>query len=237
VNRTDRLYAIVEELRSRSPRPTSTTVLADRFEVSTRTIERDVLALQEAGVPIHAETGRTGGYVLDAARTLPPVNFTAAEAAAVAVALHGARGTPFATSARSALTKMMAAMADDDVTAARDLGGRVLTFAPRDAPDRVGVPEDPTVPRAVEQAIVDRLVLRITYTDKHDEPTQRTVEPVAVVQVGARWYLTAWCRLRDGVRSFRLDRITAAYLTREPAPERDLGPIEIPGLEGSPVLE
>ena len=237
MNRTDRLYAIVEELRARGPRPTSTTRLAERFEVSTRTIERDVLALQEAGVPIHAETGRTGGYVLDATRTLPPVNFTAAEAAAVAVALQAARGTPFATSARNALTKMMAAMADTDQAAARDLGGRVLTFVPREPPDRTGAPEDPTVPRAVERAIVDRLVLRIAYTDKHDEPSQRTVEPVAVVQVGPSWYLTAWCRLRDGVRSFRLDRITEAYLTRERAPDRDLGPIEIPGLEGSPVLE
>jgi len=242
VNRTDRLYAIVEELRARSPRATSTTSLAARFEVSTRTIERDVLALQEAGVPIHAETGRHGGYVLDAARTLPPVNFTAAEAAAVAVALHQARGTPFATSARSALTKMMAAMADAELDAARDLGARVLTFAPREATTRVAASAstaatDPTVPRAVERAIVDRRVLRIRYTDKHDEPTERTVEPVAVVEVGRRWYLTAWCRLREGVRAFRLDRITEAYLTREPVPDRALGPVEIPGLEGSPVLE
>ena len=96
---------------------------------------------------------------------------------------------------------------------------------------------DPTVPRAVERAIVDRRVLRIRYTDKHDQPTERTVEPVAVVQVGLHWYLSAWCRLREGVRAFRLDRISEAYLTRESVPERDLGPVEIPGLEGSPVLE
>ena len=63
------------------------------------------------------------------------------------------------------------------------------------------------------------------------------VEPVAVVQVGPQWYLTAWCRLRDGVRAFRIDRITEAFLTRQPVPERDIPPIEIPGLEGSPVLE
>src|SRR5262249_3492270 len=119
VNRTDRLYAIVEELRARSPRPTSAATLAQRFEVSTRTIERDLLALQESGVPIYAETGRTGGYVIDAARSLPPVNFTAAEAAAVAVALTTAADTPFAMSARSALTKMIAAMHAPDRDAAR----------------------------------------------------------------------------------------------------------------------
>ena len=240
MNRTDRLYAIVEELRARSPRPTSTTTLAERFEVSTRTIERDVLALQEAGVRIHAETGRHGGYVLDAARTLPPVNFTAAEAAAVAVALQQVQGTPFATSARSALTKMMAAMADGDQAAARALGARVLRFVPRATPDTGPTPTpaaDPTIPRAVERAVVDRRVLRIAYRDKHGEATHRIVEPVAVVQVGPQWYLTAWCRLRGGVRAFRIDRITEAFLTRQPVPERDIPPIEIPGLEGSPVLE
>jgi predicted DNA-binding transcriptional regulator YafY len=164
VNRTDRLYAIVEELPARSPHPTSTTALADRFEVSTRTIERDVLALQEAGVPIHAATGRSGGYVLDGSRTLPPVNFTAS-----------------------------------DQAAARDLGSRVLAFTPRDVPAPRAGP-DAVVPRAIERAIVDRLVLKIAYRDK-------------------------------------LDRISEAYLTREHAPERVLPPIEIPGLEGSPVLE
>jgi predicted DNA-binding transcriptional regulator YafY len=235
VNRTDRLYAIVEELRARSPRPTSAATLAQRFEVSTRTVERDLLALQEAGVPIFAEAGRAGGYVLDAARTLPPVNFSAAEAAAVAVALQSARNTPFAASARSALTKMLAAMGVDDQAAARELGARVLTFAPRGARPRE--PSVPAIPRAVEQAIVDRVVLRIRYRDKNDVGTRRDVEPVAVVGVEANWYLTAWCRLRDGVRAFRLDRITEAYLTRERAPARDLPPIEIPGLEGSPVLE
>ncbi|MFJ6953886.1 helix-turn-helix transcriptional regulator, partial [Micromonospora aurantiaca (nom. illeg.)] len=88
MNRTDRLYALVEELRAVSPRPRSATWLARRFEVSTRTVERDISALQGAGVPIWAEPGRTGGYVVDRARTLPPVNLTAAEAVAMAVALH-----------------------------------------------------------------------------------------------------------------------------------------------------
>ena len=63
MNRTDRLYALVEELRAVSPRPRSARWLAARFEVSSRTVERDIAALQEAGVPIWAEPGRTGGYV------------------------------------------------------------------------------------------------------------------------------------------------------------------------------
>jgi predicted DNA-binding transcriptional regulator YafY len=236
MNRTDRLYAIVEELRARPTQPTSARRLADRFEVSARTIERDVLALQESGVPIYAEGGRTGGYLLDTTRTLPPVNFSAAEAAAVAVALQHAGTAPLATSARSALTKILAAMSDDDAAAARELGARVLVFrAPSGEKD--GRPRSSVVPRVVDQAIVERRVLRVGYRDKTGASTRRAIEPLAVVNVDERWYLSAWCRLRDGVRAFRLDRIEDAVLTREIAPDRDIPPLELGDLEGRPVLE
>jgi predicted DNA-binding transcriptional regulator YafY len=76
VNRTERLYAIAEELR-RAGRPGRTAGgLAGRFEVSVRTIKRDVSALLQAGLPIWARPGAGGGYVLDASASLPPVNFT-----------------------------------------------------------------------------------------------------------------------------------------------------------------
>src|SRR5256885_15081562 len=84
MNRTDRLYALVEELRAVAPRPRSARWLAARFEVSSRTVERDIGALQQAGVPIYAEPGRTGGYLLDKAHSLPPVKVTPAEAGAIA---------------------------------------------------------------------------------------------------------------------------------------------------------
>ena len=70
MNRTDRLYALVEELRAIAPRPRSARQLAEHYEVSTRTVERDILALQESGVPIYAETGRWGGYAIDKAKAL-----------------------------------------------------------------------------------------------------------------------------------------------------------------------
>ena len=87
MNRTDRLYALVEDLRAISPRCRSARDLARRFEVSARTIERDIGALQQAGVPIYAEPGRRGGYALEKSMSLPPLNFTPAEAVAVAIAL------------------------------------------------------------------------------------------------------------------------------------------------------
>ena len=109
MNRTDRLYALVEELRAVAPRPRSARQLAGRYEVSTRTIERDILALQEAGVPIYAVAGRGGGYVIDKALTLPPLNFTAAEMVAMAVSVARVEPAPFASALRSALRKVLAA--------------------------------------------------------------------------------------------------------------------------------
>ena len=82
MNRTDRLYALVEELRARSPRVVRSAELAERFNVTTRTIERDLHALQEACVPIWAQPGPGGGYGIIAETTLPPLNLTPAEAAA-----------------------------------------------------------------------------------------------------------------------------------------------------------
>src|SRR2546430_5885168 len=86
VNRTDRLYAIVELLRATAPRARAARDLADRFEVSVRTIERDVSSLQQSGVPIWATPGPGGGYSVDPSMSLPPLNFSAGEATATAVA-------------------------------------------------------------------------------------------------------------------------------------------------------
>ena len=101
VNRTDRLYALVEELRAVAPQWRSAKWFAERFEVSSRTIERDLSALQQAGVPIYATPGRRGGYAIDVQHTLPPLNLSAAEVAAVATALAADTATPFTHAGRT----------------------------------------------------------------------------------------------------------------------------------------
>jgi predicted DNA-binding transcriptional regulator YafY len=212
VNRTDRLYAIVEELRAVAPRRRSARELAARYEVSVRTIARDIDALTQAGVPIYADAGRRGGYALDKAMTLPPLNFTPAEATAVAVVLDRADGTPFAQAARSAIQKIVTAMSARDAMAARDLANRVqLLDRPEDEPQ--------SVPSVIQDAIVDRRVLRLTYLDRDGAHTEREVEPVLFATVRGRyWYLVGWCRMRLAARAFRIDRIVRAQATGEPAP-------------------
>jgi predicted DNA-binding transcriptional regulator YafY len=216
MNRTDRLYALVEELRAVAPRPRSAHWLADRFEVSARTVERDISALQQAGVPIWAEPGRTGGYCLDKARTLPPVNLTPGEAVAMAVALQRLEGTPFQSVAGTALRKLVATMQAADADAARDLADRIhLLGGPGTVP--------PTpVPRLVADALHPRRVLRIGYADRAGASTMREIEPLGYVGSAAHWYLMAWCRLRGGLRAFRTDRITSVSVTAEVPPLRPL---------------
>lgn len=224
MNRTGRLYALVEELRAVAPRTRTARWLAERFEVSVRTIERDILALQEAGVPVWGTTGPGGGYTVDPQHTLPPVNFTAEEATAVAVALARPGATPFGQAASTALRKLVAAMRTDDAEAARSLLARVHLLE-RSDDDEAAVGVD--VPALLERAVVERRVVEVDYVDRNEVLTEgRSLEPHAFVGDGRWWYLVAWCRLRDGGRSFRVDRIRRARLTEEVAPERAMPPPE-----------
>src|SRR3981081_368625 len=158
VNRTDRLYALVEELRSRAPRMMRAAELAGRFEVTTRTIERDLLALQEAGVPIWAQPGPGGGYGLNVDTTLPPLNLTPAEAVAIATALAPTRGRPFVEAGRSALAKLSG----------------VMPAAPKDTATRLvrhirviqgpGSTDNPVIER-IQQALLNGVAIQLSYTD------------------------------------------------------------------------
>ncbi|MEU9161852.1 WYL domain-containing protein [Streptomyces sp. NPDC048424] len=206
MNRTERLYALVEELRAVSPRPRSARWLAERFGVSTRTIERDLSALQQSGVPVYAEPGRSGGYVVDKDHTLPPLTITPAEAAALAVALHGLSGTPFAADAHSALYKVFAVMPQRERQAARELAARVRLAVHSARPT--------ALPHTLREALSTHRLLHLRYADPQGEVTDRTVEPLGFLG-GDPWYLVGWCRLDSAVRGFRLDRIREARALEE----------------------
>lgn len=215
MNRTDRLYALVDELRGAAPRARSARWLAERFEVSTRTVERDLLALQQAGIPIWATPGVGGGYRLDPAATLPPLNFTPAEVTAIAVALSTSRPLPFGAAARSALRKIVSASALSSRENARELAARIHLIQP---PVSQEPPWAATL-RIVEAALAGGQVVELDYLDRSGVLTGgRLVEPAGLVGSAQHWYLVGWCRLRQAGRAFRLDRIQAARVTDEPAP-------------------
>ncbi len=207
VNRTERLYAIAEELRAAGRAGRTSTWLARRLEVSARTVKRDVDALLQAGVPIWAQAGRGGGYVLEAG--LPPLNVTAAEAAAIAVALAALPGP--ALRGGCPLRAVQGPRRDDRT---RNASG------PRPSPDACGCAHpsgrpDRRSPACWTRPCGERRVRGAATTrTPTGAATRRAVEPVALAATGGHWYLLAWCRLRRGPRWFRTDRITAAHLDR-----------------------
>lgn len=215
VNRTDRLHAVSEELRRAGPRGRTAARLATWLEVSTRTIKRDITALQQAGLPVWAQAGPGGGYVLDAQATLPPVNLTPTQAIAVATALVAHRGGPFASDGRVALEKVLDVMHPADRRRAEELGARVWVR------DGDSAPAATAVTSAVEEGLVTRRVLALDYVDHRSRPSQRRVEPHLLACTNGHWYLIGWCLRRQAPRWFRMDRIRAAHLTNDPVPDRE----------------
>lgn len=235
MNRTDRLYAITEELRRVGRTGTTGPRLARRLEVSERTIKRDVSALQQAGLPIWAQAGPGGGYVLDPAASLPPVNFTPSQAVAVAIALAALPGgSPFGADARAAQAKVWDALGSGDRERAQSLAGRVWLRPPQLAADDGGR-ADPHVLRALEQSLATQRVLAIRYLDGRGNTSSRRVEPVILAHTEGHWYLVAWCRLRTAIRWFRVDRIERADLTAETHEPRDVAEAGEPPSSAAPV--
>lgn len=237
MNRTDRLYALVEELRARAPRQVGRDWLAERFEVHSRTIERDMSALQQAGVPIWSQRGPSGGYAIDPDFTLPPLSLTALEATAVAIALAAAGDVPYAQHARSAAAKVAAVLTGEDVatgvggTGSGDLAARIRIT--RNAPSVA-----PPIARAVEHAVANQRVAELDYVDRHGRATHRSVECHGFYRGEDHWYVIGWCRLRHGGRIFRLDRITSVRVTGEPTSDRDIDQLLgwVPGQTQRPSL-
>ncbi|WNV88023.1 WYL domain-containing protein [Umezawaea sp. Da 62-37] len=213
MNRTDRLYALVEELRAVSPRPRSASWLARRFEVSVRTVERDLEALRQTGVPIRSDVGRAGGYSLDRERTLPPVTLTDVEALAVSVALR-TTAAPFAAAARRAGQKVSAVLPDGVRRREEALAGRVW---------RVGGQQGGggAAGEVIGEAMVAGRVVRLRYADRAGVETARDVEPLGLLWGPHGWYLVGWCRLRVAVRGFQFDRIVSAEMSVERVEPRE----------------
>lgn len=199
---------MAEVLRSRR---TGITVgeLAERFEVSERTIHRDLDALRGAAMPVHGERGRGGGLVLDRAYDLPPVNFTAREAAVVLLLGRWAlelRTIPFDEPLRAALDKVRAALPTSTQRELTRLSER-LQF--------LGVPAHAVtapVRRAIEAAVFEGAILSIVYVDRQMVETTRKIRVDAVFVERSETRIAAVDVERDERRELRLDRIVSAKI-------------------------
>ena len=194
--------------------------LARRFEISVRTVYRDVAALGEAGVPIVGEAGV--GYSLVRGYHLPPVMLTAAEAAALYVGAEMVRQFTDASLSEpmtAAIDKLRAVLPRDRQEHVERLAQQTVIMR------RPGhIPADPAAQPwllAVQRGVAQRRVLRMLYrTRSREDQTLRDVEPLGVVFYGGAWYLVAWCRLRSDLRHFRVDRIQRIDPLPETFPSR-----------------
>ncbi|HVY44877.1 MAG TPA: HTH domain-containing protein [Minicystis sp.] len=206
MRRTARLFALAEHLRARRTGVTAEQ-LAERFGVTVRTIYRDLDALRDAHLPLHAERGRGGGYALDRAYSLPPVNFTAREAAVVVAAgryLIDMRALPFVDTLRAALDKVRAAL---PASAQRELDAQLRSL------EFVGVPGRPVAPdvrAAVEQAWFEHRPLAIRYQGADYGVSTRVVRIVSVILERGVSLLNCDDLDKGERRQFRLDRIEEA---------------------------
>lgn len=200
MRRADRLFQILQYLRG--GRLTTAAQLAEKLEVTPRTIYRDVAHLIGSGVPIEGEAGV--GYLMRDGYDLPPLMFTSEEIVAL---VSGARllqtwgGTKMAAAAQEAMVKIDAVLPEE----ARRQIGQV----------NVHVMDDGSAPGQwrdfldrVEAASEAHIRLRMTYADEAGNLTERTVRPLGVWFWGRVWTAVCWCELREGFRMFRLDRIS-----------------------------
>ena len=211
MNRIDRLTAILIHLQTK--RIVKAEEISDRFEISVRTVYRDVRALMEAGVPIGSEAGK--GYFIVDGYHLPPVMFNQEEASAL---LTGGKLVEKLTDAsirkayESALLKIKSVLNTSEKDYLENLQSSIAVFR---RPDH-----QPDFPNQfmtdIQKAVSGRNVLTLSYYSSNKmEHTSRMVEPIGIVYYSGQWHLIAWCRLRNGYRDFRIDMIQTLTTTGE----------------------
>jgi predicted DNA-binding transcriptional regulator YafY len=206
MNRIDRLTAILIQLQTK--RVVKAEEIASRFEISLRTVYRDVKALMEAGVPIGSEAGK--GYFIVDGYHLPPVMFTQHEASALVLAgklVEKMTDDSIRKEFQSALFKIQSVLHDPEKDHLESLQSHIEVRQTHHDSNEASEGQYHYL-NDVQQAVVDKHVLTMDYFSSYNsELTKREVEPIGLFYYSDSWHLIAWCRLRNGYRDFRVDRI------------------------------
>lgn len=201
MNQLSRLISILTLLKSK--RLLTSTELADKYDVSVRTIYRDIRKLEEAGVPIITIEGR--GYSLMDGYSVAPVQFTEKQANALITAQHLVNQTKdesFTEDFNDALTKIKSVFRSSIQEKSELLNDKIVVFNPQyEAISSNALSE-------IQLAITNFNYIEINYTKVNsEEHSFRKIEPCAMYSTQNKWILIAWCHLRNDYRAFRIDRI------------------------------
>src|ERR1044071_2641953 len=212
MNRIDRLTAVLIHLQTK--KVVKAEEISDRFGMSLRTVYRDVKALMEAGVPIGSEAGK--GYFIVDGYHLPPVMFTQDEASSMLLAgklVDKMADKSVRGAYESAMHKIKAVLNESEKDHLQNLESHIEVFLR----SRYEVKEREEFPdhcmTDIQRAVAKKEVLRLDYSNNEEELTQREVEPIGIFYYSMSWHLIGWCRLRNGYRDFRADRIKSLVNT------------------------
>ncbi len=211
MNRIDRISAILIQLQSR--RVVKAADIAERFNISLRTVYRDIKTLEEAGIPLIGEAG-VGYSIMDGYR-LPPVMFTKEEATAFLTAekfVEKLTDASTMTHYKSAMYKVRAILKTTDKDLLEGMDNRIEVLKTLNMPETANNDHIQTILHSISQ----KKVLALNYFAQHSqEHTKRYVEPIGIFFMSGYWHLIAWCRLRNAYRDFRTDRIKNLIVTEE----------------------
>jgi predicted DNA-binding transcriptional regulator YafY len=202
MRRAERLFRLVNELRARGISRAED--LAATFEISVRTVYRDIAHLQASGLPIEGAAGV--GYLLRPGFDLPAMTFTFEQLDALALGLsfvEAAGDTSLSEAAAEVRAKLQASLPEPD--------RRKLADAPLFATRRDG--RAAPITKVVRRAIREASVLRVRYKDRDETLSDRRVRPLAIWAFTDGWLFAAWCELRGDFRAFRIDRILSIEQT------------------------
>ena len=209
---TLRVLAVLELLQSRGQ--IGGAELAERVSVDRRTLRRYIAMLEEMGIPITTEQGRYGGYKLVPGFKLPPMMFTDEEAQALSLGLIAARGlgladaAPAIESVQAKLDRVLPSAPKKTIAALRE------SVALQTGDSRTSA--DAKLLRVLSQSAQTRMTAALRYRAADGTLTTREFDVYGLVFRTGRWYVVGYCRLRQGLRTLRLDRVAHAELTQKP---------------------
>ena len=226
--KVDRLVSIIMILLEK--RRIGAQELADRFEVSPRTIYRDIDAINMAGIPVRSTSGVGGGFEIMPEYKMDKRVFSTAELSALLMGLTNLSGMVRGEELLSALAKVRSFIPADK---AKDIDLKANQIC-IDLRPWMGNRNIQSNLETIQTAMQERKLLSFSYVDGHGKQTERTVEPYQLVLKGSHWYFQGYCRVRQDYRLFRLSRISNLQMKAETFAPREY---QKPILDYSEALE
>ncbi len=215
VSRLARITSIATMIKSK--RLVTATQIAKKFDVSIRTVYRDIKTLESSGVPVVTIEGK--GYSIMEGYTLPPLMFTEAEANALVTAGHlisKTRDSSLTKNYQEALVKIKSVIRSGIMEKSDLLSDRIFILR------KSGENQTSSSLSAIQLAVIHHTLIKMDYQKPNDPKAQtRIIEPHVLCYLNENWILVAWCRLRHGFRSFRIDRMTNIEFQKSTFKSRD----------------